>query len=358
MAKSLLGWSNIQALREDAGGAKEAAALFTKQEERRRESNKIAALTTQNFLKGFLEQMETFDVKQRTKIKESKILDQKYTTSEGHEIDIFKKTKDASGWSPFQGKFRKLKDRIEFTDEFRESLKDAGERYNFLSNPENQQIISKYEDQGYYSYSDDLMFKTSGFEEIEAAGGIEAYQEQREVDPWALREARTKTETDIARRATRQLRIENEQQASDLDVFNEILDEHPISVEDYDPRSLINIPEPEAKGTFSDKDLGVSKAQNLIDTSSLPGGFNPTQPGQLIPEDILQGTYQPGEYPERFEKSLPGMEAKYGEFTAPAESTNPFDDSEIMSLVDDEGFSNAFTGAASNTWKNIFNIGY
>lgn len=41
MAKSLGGWSTVRAQKEDAGGAKEAAALFTKQEELRKENNKI-----------------------------------------------------------------------------------------------------------------------------------------------------------------------------------------------------------------------------------------------------------------------------------------------------------------------------
>ena len=185
MAKSLGGWSTVKAVKEDAGGAKEAAALFQKQEELRRENNKIRNMFTQNMLKTFYNSMNAFDTKQDTIISESGVLDQTYTDADGNKIQMFQRTKDASHFNPFGGKFRKLKDRVEFSDEFKELLKDPNARYKFLNDPKYQKIISKYDSGGFIDWKAQdakLAFQTEGFKEVQAAGGPEAYKEQREFD--------------------------------------------------------------------------------------------------------------------------------------------------------------------------------
>lgn len=366
MAKSLGGWSTVRAQKEDAGGAKEAAALFTKQEELRKENNKIKNLFTQNMLKTFYNSMNAFDTKQDTKISESGVLDQTYEAADGTKIQMFQRTKDASHFNPFGGKFRKLKDRVEFSDEFKELLKDPNARYKFLNDPKYQKIISKYDTQGFVDWKAQdakLAFQTEGFKEVQAAGGPEAYKEQREFDTFFAGE-----EQDIQSSEVDSNIISTPQVAPVVKAVDELNAENQKEMReaieaDYSKKGW-ELPEnfEETGGVISQKDareIGLKEGYLYYDNNEDGTRTLKQRSDEERKEFLLNPVERVIGWENRFKIEQPdmfeGLNPSFNE--AVSESTNPFDNQDVFDLVDKDAISESYITSVNTAWDDINKIG-
>ena len=217
--------------------------------------------------------------------------------ADGTKVEMFKRTKDASQFNPFGGKFRKLKDRVEFSDEFKEILKDSNTRYEFLNNPEYQKIVSKYDSQGYIDWEKqdaNLALQTEGFKEVQAAGGPEAYTEQRQFDTFF---SNPRPDDSSKQNVTTPSKVTELEVEKAMELDDEKVIEDPVN-------KVMN---------FEDK--------FKIDQPDLFGALNPTN------EEAV------------------------------ADATNPFKNQDVFDLVDKDGIIDAYTSSVTTAWDDINKIG-
>ena len=174
MAKSLSGWNTVRALQIDEGNVAEATALFSHQKGDLKEKQRIRGELTKALLGTFLKQSEASNLKKEAIIKEEGILDQGIDLGSTElnekyaDVKMFER-REASKWNPLGGKFRKVEDRIQLSEDFQNLMRtDDQFRLAFLESETNQRFLSKMDRRGFYSQ--DKLLEESGIVPTVAVG--------------------------------------------------------------------------------------------------------------------------------------------------------------------------------------------